>query len=117
VDVIKIDIEGGELDAFRGMDELFKVCPPWLIVCEFASLIDSESHSADSKSSGSPSNHPLMIVELLASKGFEPRYISEKDGSLAGLVDARILRQLSQNVINVAFVRPNLKETRPDLFC
>jgi len=117
IDVIKIDIEGAELDAFLGMDQSFKVCPPWLIVCELASLVGSEGHSVPSASSGSSETHPLRIAKYLSGKGYEPRYISEKDGRLAGLVDSRSLDPLPQAVMNVAFVRPNLRETRPDLFC
>jgi FkbM family methyltransferase len=117
VDVIKIDIEGGELEAFRGMEETLKTNSPWLIICEFASLISSDSQPVDRESADSMANQPLRIVELLAAKGYEPHYISDKDGRLAGLVDARRLRQLSQTLINVGFVRPDLKENRPDLFC
>ena len=116
VDVVKIDIEGSELDAFRGMEESLKVCRPWLIVCELASLVGSDSHSEDSKSGGSLTSHPRRIADFLASKGYEPRYISEKDGRLSDIVDSKVLAQLSQVLLNVAFVLPNLRETRPDLF-
>ena len=117
IDVVKIDIEGAELDAFRGMEESFKVCPPWLIVCELASLVGSDSHSGDSQAGGSLATHPLRIADFLAKMGYEPRYISEKDGLLSDVVDSRILAQLSQVLLNVAFVLPKLRETRPDLYC
>ena len=41
IDLVKIDIEGAELDAFRGMEETFRVCPPSLIVCELMPLVNS----------------------------------------------------------------------------
>jgi FkbM family methyltransferase len=103
IDVIKIDIEGAELDAFLGMEETFAECPPWLIVCE---LIVGDIRGGD----------PCEVMALLKRWGYEARYIRTSDGRLGEIVDDRAVRQEGQSVINVAFVRPQVWATRRDLF-
>jgi FkbM family methyltransferase len=117
LDVVKLDIEGGELDALRGMQETFDVCPPPLIICELASLVASSNESKESSEPGSPSIYPLQIIDFLAQKGYEARYISESDGCLAGRVERTAVERMTQKAINVAFVRPSLKNAKPHLFC
>lgn len=117
VDVVKIDIEGAELEAFHGMQETFETCPPWLIVCELLpSLIAHGNSVAGHGNSGLRAGNPLEIMEFLCAKGYEPRYIREHDGRVGGLIERGAIERLSQNVINVAFVRTDLQSARPDLF-
>jgi FkbM family methyltransferase len=105
LDVIKIDIEGAELDAFYGMLATFETCPPWLIVCEI--ILSLMSHGGGDS---------LEILAFLFSKGYEARQICEEDGRLGGLIDRATIERLSQNLVNVAFVKTDLKKSRPDLF-
>jgi len=105
IDVMKIDIEGAELDAFRGMEETFQVCPPALIICELI-LVSVERSDVD----------PIKIVDFLEAKGYEARYIRDADGRIGGLVRREDLKRLAQNLINVAFVLSDLKGIRPELF-
>lgn len=102
IDVIKIDIEGAELDAFLGMEETFAECPPWLIVCE---LIVGDIRGGD----------PCEVMALLKRWGYEARYIRKSDGRLGEIVEDRALRQGGQSVINVAFLRPEVRAARCDL--
>ena len=106
IDVIKIDIEGAELDAFQGMTETLESCAPWLIVCEIILSLESHGGSDDS----------LKILELLSSIGYEARQISSENGFLGPLIDRTAIERLRQNLINVAFVRSGLEKIRPDLF-
>lgn len=117
LDVVKIDIEGAELDAFRGMEQTFAECPPWLILCELALLIPSDAELQPGANVSSHGGHPRDIINLLCSKGYEARYIREHDGRLGAIVESDALERLSQNLINVAFVRSEASRTRPDLFC
>jgi FkbM family methyltransferase len=117
VDVVKIDIEGAELDAFKGMEETFKSCPPALIVCELALLIAPGDRQTGDATTGAKGGYAMEIIEFLRAKGYEARYIRDSDGLVAGLVERRSLERLSQNLINTAFVRPNLAKVRPELFC
>lgn len=113
IDVVKIDIEGGEMDALRGMQETFDVCPPDLIICELASLVVS---SDDERGHRAPNAHALQIMDFLTSRGYEPRSISETDGVLAGRVERVEVEQMTQKAINIAFARPRLKQIKPHLF-
>jgi FkbM family methyltransferase len=116
LDVVKIDIEGGELDAMRGMQQTFEVCAPKLIICELASLVTSSNEPVESRETKSPNAYPLKVMDFLTSKGYEPRHISERDGILSGRVQRAEIEQMTQHVINVAFVHPDLKTTKPSLF-
>jgi len=117
IDVVKIDIEGAELDAFRGMEQTFAECPPWLILCELALLLPPDADLHSGANVGTHGGHPRDIINLLCSKGYEARYLREHDGRLGSVVTSEELERLSQNLINVAFVRPEARRTRPDLFC
>ncbi len=101
IDVIKIDIEGAELEAFRGMQETFKISPPWLIVCELMPLVnrtaDAETHIGNLRRAESAAD-PVEILDFLSSRGYEARYLQETDGRLG------------------RFVRGDLRAKRPDLF-
>ena len=117
IDVIKIDIEGAELDAFHGMQETFDTRPPWLIVCELARLVTPASQATAPDKATSSGSYPLQIMDYLQARGYEPRFISHSDGRLAGLVGRHAIEHMSETLLNVAFVRPELKGRRADLFC
>jgi len=114
IDVVKIDIEGAELDAFRGMDESFTVCPPKLIVCELALMIAPGQDQRPPPAS-IRGVYAAQIMEFLHSRNYEPHYI-EADGEVGLRVDAGELVPMQQNLINVAFVHRTLRQARPDLF-
>jgi FkbM family methyltransferase len=107
LDVIKIDIEGAELEAFRGMQETLGTSPPWLIACE---LLPPFSHGSTAVSD------PLEIVKFLRARGYEPRFIRNQDGRLNGRIELGDIERMSQDVLNVAFVRTGLEKVRPELF-
>jgi FkbM family methyltransferase len=119
IDLVKIDIEGAELDAFRGMEETFKICPPALIVCELMPVVnavaDSQNMAGDLRRAASAAN-PLDIVDFLSARGYEPRFIQEVSGGLGAVVTRDYIERLSKNIINVAFVRGDQRNRRPDLF-
>jgi hypothetical protein len=108
---VKIDIEGAELDAFRGMEETFERCPPGLIVCELIPPLIKRTEAG-----GSQPGNPVQIIEFLSARGYEPRYVNEVDGRVAGRVERGDMERMSQDVINIAFVRPAFREARPELF-
>lgn len=112
IDVIKLDIEGGELDALRGMEETFEVCPPNVIICELA----REVTGSDDPSPTLETSYPLQIVDFLASKHYEPFYISDRDGRLGARVEPRMLELMTEKAITVAFVRASLRQAKPQLF-
>jgi FkbM family methyltransferase len=116
LDIVKIDIEGAELDAFTGMRETFEECPPWLIVCELILVGWEEREAVGHALPGSRGGHPREVIELLRARGYEPRYIHDNDGRLGRVVEEEALRRLPQNLINVAFVRPETRKVRPELF-
>jgi FkbM family methyltransferase len=113
VDVVKLDIEGGELDALRGMQETFASCPPRFIICELAREVVSTD---DPFVAAQSTSYPLQIVEFLEARGYEPHYISEHDGRLAGRVQHSALESMTQKAITVGFVRPSLRREKPELF-
>jgi FkbM family methyltransferase len=116
VDVVKIDIEGAELDAFRGMEETFRSSAPWLIVCELALAISLRNAPTRSDQHTSRCRYAVEVVQFLCQRGYEARHINQTDGLISDRVDVSTLQRLSQNLINVAFVRPDLQSRRPDLF-
>jgi FkbM family methyltransferase len=71
VDVVKLDIEGGEVAALRGMRETLARAGPGLVV--FA-----ECNPSMLERSGSSTNE---LVEILRGHGLEVRWIDESQGS------------------------------------
>lgn len=108
IDAMKIDIEGAELDAFKGMERIFEACAPRVIVCELmpAAVETRSPHAA----------HPREIVEFLQSQGYMLREIVGADGRLRSpSLDVSNIES-ANHVINVAFVHSSLPKMRPELF-
>ena len=117
IDVIKIDIECGELDAFRGMQETFQNSPPALIVCELMPLYNTYGqYNPQDLSRASSAPRSTDIIDFLHMKGYESREIRECDGLLNNVVCPEVIENTSRKVYNVAFIRPDLQQTRPELF-
>ena len=116
LDVVKIDIEGAELDAFCGMEETFEKCPPSVILCELVLLLGRGNHPGERLHAGERGGYAAEVIEFLRAKGYEPRFIDGADGRIGSVIQLGALARLSQNLINVAFVRPDLPKARPELF-
>ncbi len=117
IDVMKIDIEGAELDAFQGMEETFRVCPPGVIICELMPFENTYGrdrlevlHRARSAAD------PWEIAELLGAKSYEMFQIGTSDGRLRLPPISVSTLERAQRVANVAFVRKDVKDQRPALF-
>lgn len=117
VDVVKIDIEGAELDAFRGMQETLRTCPPAIILCELVLLLGRGNIPGSRLASRTRGGYAIEVMDFLAARGYEARAIREPDGLIAEVMRPGAMEHLAQNLINVAFVRPDLKRARPELFC
>lgn len=118
IDVMKIDIEGAELEAFQGMEETFRLCPPGVIICElmpFENIYGRDRpevmHRADSAAG------PSEISGYLHAKGYEMFQIESLDGRLRLLEKSTPNIEESRHVENVAFVlREYYKDKRPEIF-
>ena len=117
LDVMKIDIEGAELDALHGMEETFRTCPPEAIICELTVLPEEGSSSPDyPEIRRAPSAaDPYQIVDFLRQKGYQLCYISD-EGRLSVAPALEQNGVLALKVTNVAFVLPELQRLRPELF-
>ncbi len=106
IDYMKIDIEGGEMNAFKGMAETFNRHRPSMIICE---LLPREVQIGNAELLPDHTTPPsIEILDFLTAQGYEPRHIS-----LNGYLGAEVRRDevdtLHHNKINVAFVTPQLK--------
>jgi FkbM family methyltransferase len=117
VDVVKVDIEGAELDAFRGMQETFETCAPAVILCELVLLLGPGNDPGERLASRARGGYAMEVMDFLAARGYETRAIREEDGLIAAVIERGAMAHLDQNLINVAFVKPDLRNTRPELFC
>jgi hypothetical protein len=117
-DVVKIDIDGAELDVFRGMQEALSTCPPTIIPCELV-LFSGEARPGASAHFARPRQLFRRGDGLSwATKGYEARALGATDGLIPDVLRPESIEHLAQNLINVAFVRgPDLKRARPELFC
>jgi FkbM family methyltransferase len=117
IDVMKIDIEGAELEALQGMEETFRVCPPGVIICElmpFENVYGRDRaevlHRADTVAA------PTEILRYLYAKGYELFQIGSFDGLLRSHKEPLSKIEQTKHVENVAFVFHDYKEKRPELF-
>jgi len=108
IDAMKIDIEGAELDGFRGMEQTFQTCPPNVIVCELMpSAVSTRAEGAA---------RPSEIAEFLHDRGYVMCRIDEGDGRLHPPESAIAVIEHTTHIVNVAFVQPALMTERPDIF-
>jgi FkbM family methyltransferase len=115
LDIVKVDTEGGELNVFKGMHNTLQRTPPLVIVCELmsktASFIEHENlHACPSAPS------PVDIVDFLHERGYWPWHIKKQDGRLDRRIERDEIVSQTQLTINVAFVRQDLQQIRPELF-
>ena len=118
IDVMKIDIEGAELDALKGMEATFCTCPPKVIVCELTLLpgeTDPLRHDAEISRRVSTAADAHDLSDFLKRKGYSLWLIGE-DGRLRALDTAGLTADIPLKLTNVAFVRPELSQLRPEIF-
>jgi FkbM family methyltransferase len=115
VDVVKIDIEGGEFAAFQGMQETFTRTPPLLIVCELMPAVVRLGDGKPQQRAPSAAS-PAEIADFLQMHGYQPWHIRTRDGTLDYLVGRTELENLSDATMNVAFVAPSLRRSRLEVF-
>lgn len=116
VNAVKMDIEGAEMIALRGMAETLQCNPPDLIVIELTPPVyrfGGIDDGADLKQHGDAAK-PLEIARFLASLGYQLRLIDAK-GRLGSTCSDAPLENLAA-ITNVAFTQPKLKQTRPEVF-
>jgi FkbM family methyltransferase len=104
IDVMKIDIEGAELEAFQGMETTFRICPPGAIICELMPI----SVSKRAQTAATPS----QIARFLETKGYEMFQVIESDSRLTLRKIPASHLESSLSVTNVIFVRPGTREQR-----
>ncbi len=101
VDVVKMDIEGAELGALRGMQATIQRSPHLALVMEYNPLgLQAFGHN------------PADALQEVLAMGFQKLYLIQPDATLTELTDnAAALQQLTEKlvqnmgVINVLFVR------------
>ena len=116
VNAVKMDIEGAEMIALRGMAETLQRNPPDLIVIE---LLAPSYRFANIENGTELTPHadaakPMELGRFLASYGYQPWRINA-GGRLASACSVAELGKVGAEP-NVAFVRPILRGNRPDLF-
>lgn len=104
VDVMKIDIEGAEMLAFRGMARTLQERPPRVLVVE---LFPSDQFVAEdtTRHASDQASIPTHVYDLLQSHGYTCLEI-EPDGQV-GRVCSREEIQNIMRVDNYAFVQPD----------
>jgi len=117
IDVMKIDIEGAELDALRGMEETLRTFPPKLIICELTLLPEQDNslrRSPEVMWRAPTAADPRELADFLKQRGYELWNIAD-DGRLFTSEISK-LTAASLKLANVAFVRPELQRLRPEVF-
>jgi FkbM family methyltransferase len=117
IDVVKIDIEGAELDALEGMKETLRVRPPRLIVCELTLMPEQDSARLRGAEvlRASFAADPRQVADFLQGRGYELWRIAD-DGRLCRWEAREMIADSALKLTNVAFVRPELKTQRPEIF-
>ena len=116
LDAVKIDIEGGELDAFKGMKKTFETIPPSLIVCELMSPSAYHMNERDRVLRPAPAtSRPQEILSFMHDRGYEAWHIS-RGGRLDRKVHLDEIERMTGNTMNVAFVGRIFRDSRVDLF-
>jgi len=116
LDVVKLDIEGGELSALKGMIKTITTTAPSLIVCEL--MGSSVSFHGESHQRSASAHDWSDIVEFMRGQGYEPWHIRPWDGKLDHVSTPDEIEEITAalNVANVCFARPDLRLTRPELY-
>lgn len=117
IGVMKIDIEGAELEAFQGMEQTFRVCPPSVIICElmpYENLYGRDHVEVVHRATSAAS--PTQIADFLHAKGYEMFEIIETDGRLRLHDKSVALMEDARHIENVAFVHSNFRDQRPEIF-
>jgi len=118
IDVMKIDIEGAELDALLGMKDTFCVCPPKVIICELTLLPEENDplrHSPGVLRRASSAADPRRLVDFLKRKGYGLWAIGE-DGRFSTWTEGKLTAAEPLKLANAAFVLPELQRLRPEIF-
>ncbi|HZD12783.1 MAG TPA: FkbM family methyltransferase, partial [Candidatus Binatus sp.] len=117
IDVMKIDIEGAELEAFQGMEETFRVCPPGVIICEVLPFENTygRDHIAVLDRPLRVST-PSLIAEFLRAKGYEMFQIVKTDGRLISPEMSVSTSEVARLDVNVAYVLTDIKDQLPEIF-
>jgi len=118
IDVMKIDIEGAELDAFQGMEHTFQVCPPMAIICELTLLPEANDplrRSAGVEARASSAADPKQLIDFLIQKNYEIWGIGD-DGRLCSWNPGKLTADEPLKLANVAFTRHELYRSRPEIF-
>jgi len=108
IDVMKVDIEGAELEAFQGMEHTFKLCPPGAIVCELM-----PAGVSDRASSAAPSRE---IADYLSARGYEAFTVVDVNGQPRLRAISSDMIANGTHVTNVVFVLPIMKSERSQFF-
>ena len=117
IDVMKIDIEGAELEAFQGLEQGFRTCPPGVIICElmpYENVYGRDRAEVLHRADSAPG--PSEIVQYLQSKGYEMYHIESAEGRLQMVEESAAAIEETQRVDNVAFVSREFREQRPEAF-
>jgi FkbM family methyltransferase len=117
LDVVKIDIEGGELNAFKGMIETFKTVPPALVICELMhSSMSFEKGKSLQRSTFAPD--AIEIIKFMRARGYQPWHIRAYDGRLDHICTQDEIENIvsTSNIMNICFARFGLQQVRPELY-
>ena len=117
LDVVKIDTEGAELDGLIGMEETLRELRPKLIVCELTLMPEVGNplrQSADVTRRAPAATDSRQIAGFVEQRGYELWRIIA-DGRLKPYHISEMTSDCLQ-MVNVAFVRPELKAQKPELF-
>ncbi len=88
VDLVKIDVEGGEYDTLKGMDRILAENPDIVIVLEFSRAHFSRAGVM-----------PNQLVQLLTDRNLSPNLIDEETGKLGRFDLEAVLAKPSANVL------------------
>ena len=117
IDIMKIDIEGAELDALQGMEDTFRLCPPKVIICELTLLPEQDNPlrcAPEVLKRSSSAADPRELSDFLIQRGYELWNIG-----VEGLLhpwEVSKLSAVSLKIANVAFVHRQFQPVRPEVF-
>ncbi len=107
IDVMKIDIEGAELDAMRGMEQTIRSRSPSVILCEL--MPGTVPDRADGAAL------PGDIAEFLGRSDYVLCHIGEADGRLTLAENSLNNIERETHIVNVAFVQSSFLAERPEI--